>query len=132
MAKGEIKYCELFTGWNEKQVISARLPTCFPLYFVAIAWAASSIKIRLCSSHILRIFSFSTACPVKSTATTAFVFSVIHFSMLSGSILYVLRLISANTGFAPTYRAQLADAANVIGVVMTSSPGPIPAAMQAQ
>ena len=36
-------------------------------------------------------------------------------------MLYVSGSISANTGLAPQYSAQFALAANVIGVVMTSS-----------
>ena len=39
--------------------------------------------------------------------------------------------MSANTGLAPQYRAQLALAAKVMGLVITSSPGPIPAASAA-
>ena len=39
--------------------------------------------------------------------------------------------MSANTGRAPQYKAQFAEAANVIGVVITSSPAPIPAARTA-
>ena len=39
--------------------------------------------------------------------------------------------MSAKTGLAPQYSAQLAEAAKVIGVVMTSSPSPMPAAIQA-
>src|SRR5262249_52931346 len=34
---------------------------------------------------------------------------------------------SANTGVAPSYSAQFADATNEYGEVITSSPGPIPA-----
>ena len=39
--------------------------------------------------------------------------------------------MSANTGIPPQYKMQLADAAKVIGVVITSSPGRISAAEQA-
>ena len=40
--------------------------------------------------------------------------------------------MSANTGIPPQYNMQLALAAKVIAVVITSSPGPIPAAIHAQ
>ena len=40
--------------------------------------------------------------------------------------------MSANWGVAPTYKAQLALATNVLGVVMTLSPGPTLAARQAR
>ena len=51
-----------------------------------------------------------------------------------GTIIAVLivAFVSAKTGVAPQYKAQLALAANVIGVVITSSPGPMPAAIHAQ
>ena len=61
----------------------------------------------------------------------AFVLSVIFLRISSGSILYVTGFISANTGVPPHYSTQFADAANVIGVVITSSPSLIPAAKQA-
>jgi len=50
---------------------------------------------------------------------------VIAASILSGSILYPLGSISANTGLAPTCSTTFTDAANVIGVTITSSRGPI-------
>ena len=40
--------------------------------------------------------------------------------------------MSTNTGLAPTYRMQLAEATKEKGVVMTSCPGPTPAAIIAQ
>ena len=107
------------------------LPTDLPLYFVPIECAPSSIRIMPFSWHISSNGSSSTACPVKSTATTALVLSVIFSFTLAGSILYVFGLISAKTGFAPQYRAQFADAAKVIGVVITSSPSVTPAAIAA-
>ena len=61
----------------------------------------------------------------------AFVLSVIFSSAFAGQSCHVSGLMSANTGRAPQYSAQFADAANVIGVVMTSSPAPTPAARQA-
>src|SRR5450432_4022036 len=40
--------------------------------------------------------------------------------------------MSTNFGVAPTYKMQLVEATNENGVVITSSPGPIPAAIIAQ
>ena len=95
-------------------------------------WAASSINTSRCASQILLIPSRSAAWPVKSTAITAFVLFVSCFRILSVEILYVSGQISAKTGLAPQYKMQFALAAKVSGVVITSSPGPIPAARQAQ
>jgi hypothetical protein len=63
-----------------------------------------------------------------STATTAFVRSVIAASTAAGSRLRVSGSTSAKTGVARSRTKQLADATNVYGDVTTSSPGPIPAA----
>src|SRR5919204_1979781 len=62
-----------------------------------------------------------------STATTAFVRGVIAASTDSVVTLYVCGSMSANTGVAPSYSAQFADATNEYGDVITSSPGPTPA-----
>src|SRR5439155_19422062 len=62
-----------------------------------------------------------------STATTAFVRSVTAVSTASGVRLYVCGSMSANTGVAPSYMAQFADATNEYGDVITSSPGSTPA-----
>ena len=62
-----------------------------------------------------------------STATIAFVRGVIAASTASGSRLNVCGSMSANTGEAPSYIAQLAEATNEYGDVITSSPGPTPA-----
>jgi len=52
---------------------------------------------------------------------------VMAASSLSRSILRVTGSISANTGVAPTSMMTLAVATHDTGVVMTSSPGPMPA-----
>ena len=56
---------------------------------------------------------------------------VIAASTFFRSILRVIGSISANTGVAPTSRITLAVATQEIGVVMTSSPAPIPAMRRA-
>src|SRR5262245_838367 len=67
-----------------------------------------------------------------STATTARVFLVIAASTAAGERFSVLGSMSANTGVAPSYTAQFADATKEYGDVTTSSPGPTPAAMQSR
>ena len=56
---------------------------------------------------------------------TARVLSVIACSTSRASMLPVSGSTSTNTGVAPACRIAFAVAMNVIGVVMTSSPGPI-------
>ena len=62
----------------------------------------------------------------------AFVFGVIAFSISSGLILYVSGSISTNFGVAPVYEMASQVAMNVNGVVITSSPLPIPLANNAR
>jgi hypothetical protein len=61
------------------------------------------------------------------TGRIAFVAGVIAASTAAGSRLSVRGSMSANTGLAPSYSAQFAEATKEKGVVTTSSPGPIPA-----
>ena len=56
------------------------------------------------------------------------VFGVIRRSTAAGSRLYVLGPRSAKTGTACWYNAPMTVPMSVIGLVMTSSPGPMPAA----
>ena len=69
--------------------------------------------------------SISAICPKRWTGITAFVFSVIAFSIFAGSMLYVSGLMSTKTGFAPRRAIEPAVAKKVKGVVITSSPGPM-------
>ena len=73
----------------------------------------------------------SAAWPYNWTGIIAFVFSVIASSILEGSIVNVSSSISTKTGLAPVYKIELPVAAKVNGVVITSSPSPIPAASNA-
>src|SRR3989344_7387187 len=61
----------------------------------------------------------------------ALVLGVIDPSIFGGSMLYVSGFMSTNTGFAPVKIIAFAVAIKVKGVVITSSPGPIPAAVKA-
>ena len=62
-----------------------------------------------------------------STATTAFVRSLIEASTAAGSMFSVRPSTSAKTGRAPSNTKQFADDANDSGDVIASSPGPSPA-----
>ncbi len=55
----------------------------------------------------------------------ALVRGVIAASICSGSMLKVSSSTSTNTGLAPTCKILLAEAINVNGVVITSSPAPM-------
>ena len=74
----------------------------------------------------------SAGCPNKCTGMIAFVFGVIAASIAFGQILNVRGSISTKTGMAPTYLIASAVAINVNGVVMTSSPSPMPSAINAK
>ena len=66
--------------------------------------------------------------PAKCTGMIAFVFGVIFVSTSCGEIFIVIGSISAKTGLAPAWIMALMVAQKVSGVVITSSPGPTPAA----
>ena len=60
----------------------------------------------------------------------ALVWGVMAPSILSGSMLQVSGSTSTNTGRAPTRQMTSAVATKVKGVVITSSPGPMPKAIR--
>src|ERR1700733_5396712 len=66
--------------------------------------------------------------PAKCTGNIARVLSVIFRLISMGSIFNVVGSISARTGVAPACIIALTVAQKVIGVVITSSPLPIPLA----
>ena len=66
--------------------------------------------------------------PAKCTGTMARVRGVIFRRTCSGSMFSVTGSMSASTGVAPAWMMALTVAQKVIGVVMTSSPGPTPEA----
>ena len=74
------------------------------------------------------ISSISAGWPKMCTGRMALVFEVIFLRMLAGSRQKLSGRMSANTGVAPTISMVSAEAKNVNGVVMTSSPGPMPSA----
>ncbi len=68
--------------------------------------------------------------PNRWTGMIALVRGVIFAAMPAGSMLNVTGSISTNTGMAPTRTMAPTVAKNVYGVVMTSSPGPMPSAIR--
>src|SRR5436189_1840228 len=113
-----------FVAYSEKQVASAIEPILRPRYSLSAAWAASStIGIPWASSG-----SRSAGWPARSTGTIAFVFSVTSAATWSGSMFRSESRTSAKTGVAPAWTITFAVAGHVIGVVITSSPGPTPSA----
>src|SRR4051812_33013922 len=74
----------------------------------------------------------SAACPYRWTGRMALVRGVILASTWAGSMVYVAGSTSTYTGVAPQYEMAHDVAMNVIGTVMTSSPGPTPAARRAR
>src|SRR5262245_55804898 len=72
--------------------------------------------------------SRSAGWPARSTGTIAFVLPAISSAARSGSMLRSESRTSAKTGVAPACTITFAVAGHVIGVVITSSPGPTPSA----
>src|SRR5438552_2623565 len=66
--------------------------------------------------------------PARWTGTIAFVRSVTSSATRSGSRFKSLSRTSAKTGVAPAWTITFAVAGHVIGLVITSSPGPTPRA----
>ena len=70
--------------------------------------------------------------PPRWTGMTAFVRSVTSSGIRDGSMLRSLSRTSQKTGVAPQCSITLAVAGHVIGLVITSSPGPTPSARRAR
>ena len=66
--------------------------------------------------------------PARCTGTIAFVRSVTSSATRAGSTLRSESRTSAKTGVAPAWTITFAVAGHVIGLVITSSPGPTPSA----
>ena len=77
------------------------------------------------------IGSMSQGMPPRWTQMTALVRSVITARMVSAVMFWLSGSTSANTGTAPAVTIEDAEARKVRGVVMTSSPGPMPSAFSA-
>src|SRR5690606_2813851 len=80
--------------------------------------------------------AISQGCPARCTGTTilgslpAFSASASLCSSFFGHKLYVCGSMSTKSTCAPQYKAQLAEATNVLGDVQSQSPGPRPSARQ--
>src|SRR5580765_412157 len=117
-----------FVAYSEKHVMSAIDPIFRPRYLLSAACAASStIGIPRASSA-----SRSAGCPARSTGKTAFVRSVTAAATSAGSMLRSSSSTSTKIGVAPVCTITFAVAGQVIGDVITSSPGPIPRATSAR
>src|SRR3954447_7756728 len=108
--------------------MSAIDPIFRPRYLLSAACAASSTT----GIPSARSGSRSAGCPARSTGRTAFVRSVTAAATSAGSMLRSSSSTSTNTGVAPVCTITFAVAGQVIGDVITSSPGPIPRATSAR
>ena len=79
-----------------------------------------------------RIGSRSAGWPYRWTGMIAFVRGVTSSATRSGSMFRSESRTSAKTGVAPVWTITFAVAGHVIGVVITSSPGPTPSATSAR
>src|SRR5581483_6588355 len=117
-----------FVAYSEKQVACERPPIFRPRYALSAACAASSTT-GTPSAHN---GSRSAGWPYRWTGMIAFVRGVTSSATRAGSTLSVSGSTSAKIGVAPVCTITLAVAGHVIGVVITSSPGPIPIATSAR
>src|SRR5216683_2434788 len=95
------------------------------------AWHASWIRLSPCSCVRPAKDSTSPGLPCRWTSTIAFVRGPMSRSAAEQSRFRVSST-SAKTGTAPVWAIALAVAMKVSGLVMTSSPGPIPWASRAR
>jgi len=120
-----------FDGKKLKQPTVPIEPAWRPLYFDPMDCAASSMTNRLCFLAMAMIGSMSAICPNRCTGMIALVRGVMAASIFVASMLNVSGSMSTNTGLAHVRAMHPAVAKNVYGVVMTSSPGPIPSVIRA-
>ena len=111
------------------QTASLSSPCFQPGPWPSIPWASSSTTKSLRLRAISLIAFMSALRPYRWTGTIAFVFGVMAASIFAGSMLAVLGSQSTNTAFARTIQIASAVAKNVLAVVMISSPGWMPRAM---
>src|SRR6266851_2204899 len=98
-----------------------------PIYDAPNAWALSSITSRLWAFATSITRSMRTMRPFRSTGMIALVRGVTAASSLATSMLWSSPT-STSTGVAPTWWITAIVAMKVCDTVMTSSPGPMPAA----
>jgi hypothetical protein len=87
---------------------------------------------RLRALAVAMIGSMSAGCPYRCTGTIALVRGVIAAARPSGLRVSESGSTSTSTGVAPVYVITATEATKVNGTVMTSSPGPMPAATSAR
>ena len=121
-----------FCWWKLKTPMSPRLPDFPPFQDPPGLCAQSSMTFTPCRRPTAMMPSMSQHWPARCTGTMARVRGVISVSSRAGSMLSVRGSTSQNTTFAPSVENAKAVATQVTGVVMTSVPGPTPAAMPAR
>src|SRR6188474_3133426 len=117
-----------FVAYSEKHVASERAPSLRTRYLLSSAWAASSTT----GSPSAWIASRSQGWPARWTGRIAFVRSVTSGASRTASRFRSSSRTSQNTGVAPVCSITFAVAGQVIGDVITSSPGPTPTARSAR
>ena len=118
-------------AWKLKLTRSPMAPMRCSFQCESMACAASSITRRPCFLAMAYSLPMSTGRPARYTGMMARVCGVMAASTASRSMLRVRGSISTKTGLAPTATTTLAVATQVTAVVMTSSPGPMPAMRKA-
>ena len=129
----------IFTGWKLNTVMSdqRQLPTQLSPTEAPIECDASSTTRKPKRRASCQISSWRVGKPAKCTGTTTFgkrpsVFARTSLRSRSGTLMFhVAGSISTKSTPAPQYRAQFAEATNVLGTVQSRSPGPNPSARQA-
>src|SRR5262245_28854663 len=102
-----------------------------PRYCEPTAWAASSTTDSPYRRASAQMASIAHGRPPRCTGMTARVRAVIR-SAIQTATMFPSWPMSASTGVAPACTIVLTVEQNVSGVVMTSSPGPIPSAARAR
>ena len=117
-----------FTGSKLKHVTSPKLPSRRPPARLPKAWVASSTTRRRRRSASAYSASMRPGSPPKCSGSSAFVFGPTSTAALSGSRPRVASSTSQNTGVAPVATMAWWSATKLKAGVITSSPGPTPAA----
>ena len=117
-----------FVAYREKHVASERPPILRPRYSLSAACAASSTTGRPSA----QIGSRSAGWPYEVDGHDRLRPRRDQLGDRAGSMFSVSSRMSAKTGVAPVWTITFAVAGQVIDVVITSSPGPIPSATSAR
>src|ERR1700722_2540 len=111
--------------------MSPNAPIRLPFQVDPMACAASSTTRNECLAARAYSPSMSQGKPHMCTGMIARVRGVMAAAIWAMSMLALLESVSANTGVAPTSIISFAVATHELGVLITSSPGPMPAMRRA-